>query len=48
MGFTDIERNIDIVFCIDGGGRMASIIDKIKDNLKRLYESIDKIIKIKI
>lgn len=45
MGFTDIERNIDIVFCIDGGGRMASIIDKIKDNLKRLYESIDKNIK---
>ena len=38
MGFTDIERKVDIVFCIDGTGSMSGCIDKIKENAKRFKQ----------
>lgn len=34
------KRNIDIVFCIDGTGSMASCIEFIKTNIKKLYDEI--------
>ena len=36
------QRNIDIVFCIDGTGSMSPCIDNVKENAKRFYEDFAK------
>ena len=35
-----VERNVDLVFCIDGTGSMYDCIDTVKTNAKRFYQDV--------
>lgn len=35
-----IDRNIDIVFCIDGTGSMSGLIDDVKNNAKKFHSEL--------
>lgn len=36
----ETERNVDVVFCIDGTGSMGPLIDNVKDNIKKFKEDL--------